>query len=166
MSDDDLRETMRLIQIEVRRKRILLKPSLSAVADENAARGAAFLEENKAKPGVVVLPSGLQYRILKSGSGRIPIEADTVECRFIGSFIDGRVFTGPDPDGKPVALKVAEASPGWKEALLLMPTGSKWQLVVPPPLTAESLNVNRPRLAPRAGPNETLVYEVELLAIK
>jgi FKBP-type peptidyl-prolyl cis-trans isomerase len=130
--------------------------------EKNKAEGEAFLAANKAKEGVVTLPSGLQYKILKAGEGRKPTEADTVECHYRGSLVDGTEFDSSYKRGQPVTLKVkGGVIPGWAEALLLMPVGSKWQLFVPPSLAYGARGAGGP-----IGPNATLVFEIELVAVK
>ena len=106
-------------------------------------KGEAFLAENKNKEGVLTLPSGLQYRIVKAGEGRIPTEADTVECHYRGTLINGTEFGNSNQAGRPATFKVASVIPGWKEALKVMPVGSKWQLFIPPTLPTGS-GVERP----------------------
>jgi UDP-GlcNAc:undecaprenyl-phosphate/decaprenyl-phosphate GlcNAc-1-phosphate transferase len=165
LTEDDLRETLNALQAEERRKMILARRGPTVVADENAHNGAVFLAQNRTNPGVVCLPSGLQYKILKAGNGRKPTATDTVECQFRGSLISGQQFAGSEP-GQPATFKMVEVIPGWKEALQLMPVGSKWQLFIPPQLAFGDPGVGRSRLGAKIGPNTTLVYEVELLAIK
>ena len=145
-------------------KAMMVKQAEAArlAGEKNKADGEAFLAANKAKEGVVTLPSGLQYKVLKAGDGRKPTEADTVECQYRGSLVDGTEFDSSYRRGQPVTLKVkGGVIPGWAEALLLMPVGSKWQLFLPPQLAYGA------RAAGAAiGPNATLVFEMELVSIK
>jgi len=127
---------------------------------DNKKSGETFLAENKTKEGVVSLPSGLQYKILKAGDGKKPTEADTVECRYRGTLINGTEFDSSDRSGQPATLKVSEVISGWREALKLMPVGSRWQLFIPPQLAYGQ------RGSGRVGPYETIVYEIELVGIK
>jgi FKBP-type peptidyl-prolyl cis-trans isomerase FklB len=128
---------------------------------DNKKNGEKFLAENKTKEGVVELPSGLQYKILKAGDGRKPADADTVECRYRGIHIDGTEFDNSELSGQPTTLKkVSEVLPGWREALKLMSVGSKWQLFIPSQLAYGQ------RPAGRIGPYETIIYEIELVDIK
>ena len=164
MSDEELRDTLRALQAEQRRKAILARGGTQGVALVNAEKGAAFLAQNKTNQDVVCLPSGLQYKILNAGNGPKPGGSDTIQCRFRGTLIDGQEFAESDP-GQPAVFRMGEVIPGWKEALLLMPVGSKWQLFIPPPLAYGEQGAGRARLAPKIGPNATLIYELELLAI-
>ncbi len=145
-------------------KAMMVKQAAAAkvAGEKNKAEGEAFLAANKAKEGVVTLPSGLQYKILKAGDGRKPTEADTVECHYRGSLIDGTEFDSSYRRGQSVTLKMkGGVIPGWAEALLLMPVGSKWQIVVPPRLAYGERGAGA-----AIGPNATLVFEIELVAIK
>jgi FKBP-type peptidyl-prolyl cis-trans isomerase len=137
------------------------RQAAALVGEENRKAGEAFLAANKAKAGVVTLPSGLQYRILKAGDGGKPSDADTVECRYRGTLIDGTEFDRSDPSGQPATFKVAGVIPGWREALKLMSAGSKWQLFIPPQLAYGARGAGR-----AIGPNATLIFDLELLAVK
>ena len=99
--------------------------------EENKKQGEAFLAENTKKDGVVTLPSGLQYKILAAGTGKKPVEADTVLCNYKGTFLDGTEFDSSAQAGKPVPFEIRGIIPGMKEALMLMPVGSKWQVFIP-----------------------------------
>jgi len=167
MTEDELRETLRAFQVELRRRQFPNRMATGDMAEQNSEKGAAFLAENKTKPGVVTLASGVQYKILRAGNGRKPTEADTVECHHRGTHLDGREFNSSERAGKPATLKVCGIVTGLKEAMLLMPVGSKWEIYVPPPLAYGERGTTPNRGAgPNIGPNETLVFEVELLAIK
>ena len=130
-------------------------------AEDNQEAGDAFLAENKAKEGVVALPSGLQYKVLKMGDGPKPGAADTVECNYRGTLIDGTEFDSSYRSGKPAIFRVRRVVAGWREGLQCMPVGSKWQLFVPPHLAYGAQGAGSD-----VGPNATLVFEIELLAIK
>ncbi len=122
--------------------------------------GKAFLEENKKKEGVVVLPSGLQYKILTAGNGPKPKASDTVKCHYEGRLINGQVFDSSVRRGEPAEFPVGGVIQGWVEALQLMPVGSKWQLYIPSNLAYGTHGAGQ-----SIGPNETLIFDVELLAI-
>jgi FKBP-type peptidyl-prolyl cis-trans isomerase FklB len=129
------------------------------IAEANLQEGAAFRSAYAAKPGVVALPSGVQYRILKAGSGSKPTEDSTVRCRYKGMLINGTTVDKSDAK-KPSSLRVAGFLEGLKQAVKLMPTGSKWEIVIPPQLAYGAFG-NR-----GVGPNAVLVYEMEILGVK
>ena len=131
------------------------------VGDANKKAGDEFLAANKAKEGVVALPSGLQYKVLKAGTGPKPTAADTVECNYKGTLLNGKEFDSSYKRGQPAAFPVGQVIKGWTEALQLMPVGSKWELFVPAELAYGSRAAG-----PDITPNSTLVFEVELLSIK
>lgn len=122
--------------------------------------GEKYLEENKKREGVVVLPSGLQYKILKEGNGPKPKASDTVKCHYEGRLINGQVFDSSIRRGEPAEFPVSGVIQGWVEALQLMPVGSKWQLYIPSELAYGAHGAGQ-----SIGPNETLIFDVELLAI-
>jgi FKBP-type peptidyl-prolyl cis-trans isomerase len=136
-------------------------PGARALAEENRAEGEAFLAANAARDGVVTLASGLQYRVLKAGAGPRPDSDDTVVCHYRGTLLDGREFDSSYRRRTPARFAVGRVIRGWQEALQLMPTGSKWQLFVPPDLAYGEKGTRR-----SIGPHATLVFEVELLAIE
>jgi FKBP-type peptidyl-prolyl cis-trans isomerase len=126
----------------------------------NRKEGDTFLAANKAKEGVVTLPSGLQYKILKEGNGPKPTATDTVTCNYRGTLISGKEFDSSYKRGEPTAFPVSGVIKGWTEALQLMPVGSKWQLFVPADLAYGDRSPS-----PDIGPGDTLIFEVELLKI-
>jgi FKBP-type peptidyl-prolyl cis-trans isomerase len=158
MPEREYRQVMQQFQADVRRTMVL---DMRSAALENKKKGAEFLAANKTREGVVTLPSGVQYTILKAGDGRKPTDDDTVLCNYRGTLLDGTEFEASEP-GKPVTMKVAYLFPGWKEAMKLMPVGSKWKIFVPSDLAYGE----RARGSEIVGPNETVILEVELLAIK
>lgn len=155
--EKDLRKIIIAVQSDQRRKQALTR---KLAAMDNKKKGEVFLAENKTAAGVVTLSSGLQYKILNAGDGKRPTDADTVVCNYRGALIDGTEFDSSEPD-HPATFKVSGVIPGWKEALMLMPAGSKWQLFIPPHLAYGERGTGRD-----IGPNETLIFEVELLAVK
>lgn len=125
------------------------------------APGEAFLAENAKKEGVVVLPSGLQYKVLQAGDGETPLKGDKVQVHYEGRLIDGTVFDASKRHGdKPVEFGVTDVIKGWTEALLLMPVGSKWQLYIPYNLAYGERGTGRD-----IKPYSTLVFDVELVGI-
>jgi FKBP-type peptidyl-prolyl cis-trans isomerase FklB len=130
-------------------------------AEKNKREGDAFLARNRTAPGVRTLADGLEYKVLKTGTGRTARPTDRVVVNYRGTFIDGTEFDSSYRRNQPLAVTVNGVIRGWSEALQLMPVGSKWQLFIPPHLAYG------PQGAPPAiGPNETLVFEIELLAIQ
>ncbi|MEW6660056.1 MAG: FKBP-type peptidyl-prolyl cis-trans isomerase [Thermodesulfobacteriota bacterium] len=158
MTDAELQATMGQFQQELRQKLIDAKKKEAA---DNEKEGAAFLAQNKKEKGVVTRPSGLQYKIITAAKGKKPKETDTVEVNYKGTLINGTEFDSSYKRGQPATLKVKEIITGWREALTLMPVGSKWQLFVPPQLAYGERGAGG-----EIGPNATLIFEVELLAIK
>lgn len=158
MTDEEIRATMTAYQAEARQKQA---QAARLAAENNKKAGEAFLADNKTKEGVVTLPSGLQYKILKAGEGKTPTDADTVECNYRGTLINGAEFDSSYRRGQPATFKVTGVIPGWREALKLMPVGSKWQIFIPPQLAYGERGVGRD-----IGPNATLIFDLELLAIK
>jgi FKBP-type peptidyl-prolyl cis-trans isomerase FklB len=130
-------------------------------SEENKTKGEAFLKDNKSKQGVVALPSGLQYKIVETGTGVKPSKNDTVTVEYTGRLIDGTVFDSTDKAGKPATFQVSQVIPGWTEALQLMPAGSTWEVYVPSGLAYGPRSVGGP-----IGPNETLIFKIHLISVK
>ena len=127
----------------------------------NKKEGEDFLAANKSKEGVVTLPSGLQYKVLKEGTGPKPSPTDSVVCNYRGTLINGTEFDSSYKRGQPATFPVNGVIKGWTEALQLMPVGSKWQLFIPPDLAYGQRGAGAD-----IGPNATLIFEVELLSIQ
>jgi FKBP-type peptidyl-prolyl cis-trans isomerase FklB len=158
MTEDDLNATLRAYQNELMQKQV---QASRVAAEQNKQEGDVFLAGNKKKEGVITLPSGLQYKILKAGSGKKPTDNDSVQCNYRGTLINGTEFDSSYRRGQPSTFKVTDVIPGWTEALKLMPVGSKWQLFIPPQLAYGERGAGR-----NIGPSTTLIFEIELLAIK
>lgn len=158
MTEEELQAALNAFQTDVKMHRA--RP-LRYVSNLNKAAGDAYLADNAKKEGVVSLPSGLQYKVLKEGNGKRPAETDTVECNYRGTLVNGTEFDSSYRRGTATALKVAAVVPGLKEALQRMPVGSKWQVVVPP-----QLGYGEKGLLPKIEPYETLVFEIELLSVQ
>jgi FKBP-type peptidyl-prolyl cis-trans isomerase FklB len=133
---------------------------MAATGEKNLAAGKAFMDENKKKPGVKTLPSGLQYKVITEGSGKSPKETDQVTVNYKGTLITGTEFDSSYKRGQPATFPVKGVIPGWTEALQKMKEGAKWQLVVPPELAYGSKGMGP------IPPNSTLVFEVELISVK
>jgi len=157
LTDAELGAIMQQLQGEVRQK---MKAEFQKASAENKKRGEAFLAENAKKSGVKTLPGGTQYQVLQEGKGKKPTDGDTVLCNYAGTLVDGRVFDASQP-GKPASFKVSQVIPGWREALKQMPAGSKWQLVIPADQAYGERGAGN-----AIGPNETLIFEVELVGIE
>ena len=156
LTEDEARATLTQMQNEMRQK---MQAKSQEEAGGNKKLGEAFLAENKTKEGVVTLPSGLQYKILTTGTGPKPTATDSVVCNYKGTLIDGKEFDSSYKRGQPVTFPVTGVIKGWTEALQLMPAGSKWQLFIPSDLAYG--DAGRPGIPPGA----TLVFEVELVSI-
>ena len=136
-----------------------LQEQINKAAGETLKKGEEFLAENAKRPGIVTLPSGLQYEILSAGTGRKPSATDRVQCHYHGTLIDGTVFDSSVQRGEPAVFGVNQVIPGWVEALQLMPEGSRWKLYIPSKLAYGE------RQAGSRPPNSALVFEVELIKV-
>ncbi len=125
----------------------------------NRKLGEAFLAENKTKPGVITLPSGLQYTVVKEGTGPKPTATDKIKCHYHGTLIDGTVFDSSIQRGEPLEIGVSQVIRGWTEALQLMPVGSKWRIFIPSELGYGD------QQAGAIPPGSTLIFDLELLDI-
>ena len=128
-------------------------------AAANLKAGQDFLESNKTKPGVVSLPSGLQYEVLAEGQGPKPAVTNKVTCHYHGTLIDGTVFDSSVRRGQPATFPLNAVIKGWTEGVQLMPTGSKWRFFIPPHLAYGDRQVSA-----QIGPNSTLIFDVELIS--
>jgi FKBP-type peptidyl-prolyl cis-trans isomerase len=141
--------------------RLAEEEKIRALAATNKTEGDAFLAANKTKPGVVTLPSGLQYKILQQGTGPKPTADDVAKVNYRGTLVTGKEFDSSYKRGQPASLPVGRVIKGWSEALQLMPVGSKWQIVLPPDLAYGDRGAG-----PDIGPESTLIFDVELLSIE
>ena len=157
LTDAQIEATLKQFQSSQQQEQL---KAFEQVAEKNKATGDAFLANNKNKEGVVTLANGLQYKVINAGSGAKPTKDSTVKVHYSGSLIDGTVFDSSIERGEPVSFPVSGVIPGWTQALQLMPEGSKWNLYIPSDL-AYGPGGNR-----NIGPNETLLFEVELLEIQ
>lgn len=158
MTDEQMRATMMDLRDEMQEKH---SRAAAAKGAENRKEGDVFLAKKKTEKDVVVLPSGLLYRILTAGKGKKPDAGDTVECHYKGTLIDGTEFDSSYRRGEPATFQVGQVIKGWQQALQLMPVGSKWQLFIPSDLAYGPRGAGED-----IGPNATLIFEVELISIK
>lgn len=158
LTDQQMKDVLNKFQKDLMAKRTA---EFNKKADENKVKGETFLTENKSKPGVVELPSGLQYKVITSGNGVKPGKSDTVTVEYTGRLINGTVFDSTEKNGKPATFQVSQVIPGWTEALQLMPAGSTWEIYVPSGLAYGPRSVGGP-----IGPNETLIFKIHLISVK
>jgi FKBP-type peptidyl-prolyl cis-trans isomerase len=158
LTEEEAKAVLTEVQNEARKQQ---QEKMQEAATKNKTEGEAFLAANKAKEGVVTLPSGLQYKILTAGTGPKPTATDSVKCNYRGTLINGTEFDSSYKRGQPATFGVGQVIKGWTEALELMPVGSKWQLVIP-----SSLAYGERGAGADIGPNATLIFEVELLSIE
>ena len=138
-----------------------MQEKANEVKNGNADKGIQFLEDNLSTEGVKVLESGLQYIVINQGDGEKPKATDTVDVHYEGTLINGTVFDSSIKRGEPATFPVNGVIPGWQEALQLMEVGTKWKVFIP-----STLAYGEQGAGGAIGPNETLIFEMELLAIK
>jgi len=156
----DLRVSMEEMQVAATAYQNEMNAEKLAAGDKNMAAGEQFLKENSGREGVVVLDSGVQYRIVKPGTGDSPTETDTVVVHYRGRLLNGSEFDSSYGRGQPAELGVGQVIPGWQQALQLMAVGSTWEVWIPASLAYGSQG------AGSIGPNETLHFDIELIKIK
>jgi FKBP-type peptidyl-prolyl cis-trans isomerase len=160
LTDEEAQAAIKAVQEEIGKQQ---QEKIQEAAAGNKKEGESFLAANKQKDGVVSLPSGLQYKILKEGTGPKPTASDTVVCNYRGTLINGTEFDSSSKHGgQPATFPVSGVIKGWTEALQLMPVGSKWQLFIPSDLAYG----DRGAAGGEIGPGATLIFEVELLSIQ
>ena len=158
LTTEEVRKVLTEFQQDMKVK---AEEKLKEISGMNAKDGKEFLAANKSKEGIVTLPSGLQYKVLTPGDGKIPSSDDTVTTHYRGTLIDGTEFDSSYKRSEPASFPVNGVIAGWTEALQLMKTGAKWQLFVPAELAYGERGAGQ-----MIGPNSTLVFEVELLSIQ
>jgi FKBP-type peptidyl-prolyl cis-trans isomerase FklB len=157
LSDEEIRTALTELNKVMQSKE---NERIKILGEKNKKEGETFLADNKKKTGVKTLPSGLQYKVIKEGTGKAPKATDTVTTNYRGTLINGTEFDSSYKRGQPLSIPVNGVIPGWTEALQLMKTGSKWQLFIPSSL---AYGEKGPGMI---GPNAVLVFEIELLAVK
>lgn len=158
MSNDEMRKTMTAFSQEMKKKH---DEEMKKLGEKNKEEGEKFLAANKKKKGVVTLPSGLQYKIIKKGKGKSPTINDIVTVNYRGTLVDGKEFDSSYKRGKPATFPVKGVIKGWTEALQLMKPGAKWELFIPSDLAYGARGAGA-----TIGPDSTLIFEVELLSVK
>ncbi len=158
VSEQEIREIMVGLQQKMAAQEAEQQKKL---AEKNKGEGEAFLAENKKKAGVQTLPSGLQYKVIRPGTGKKPQKTDTVSTHYRGTLIDGTEFDSSYRRGKPASFPVGGVIPGWTEALQLMEEGAKWQLFLPANLAYGERGAGR-----EIGPHAVLIFEVELISVQ
>ena len=158
----DFQVTMKEKQAELQKEAAeKKKQEMAEQGKKNEAEGKAFLAENSKKAGIKITSSGLQYEIVKAGTGKNPKISDQVETHYRGTFLNGDEFDSSYKRGKPATFPLSGVIPGWTEALQLMKVGGKWKIFVPYDLAYGKHGAGK-----MIGPNSTLIFEIELLAIK
>jgi len=157
MTDEEATATMKAFETEQKQD---FQHAKMMVSERNRREAEAFFADNAKKEGVVTLPSGLQYKILKKGDGKIPALDDVVLCNYTGKLLDGTEIDSSYKRNEPTAVPLKGVIPGWTQALQIMPVGSKWQVFIPPQLAYGDKGTSA------FGPNATLIFDVELLSIR
>ena len=158
LTEEEARTLLMQLQEDMRKQQAEKAQQMGA---PNKAEGETFLAANKTKEGVITLLSGLQYKILKAGTGPKPSASDSVVCNYRGTLINGTEFDSSYKRGQPATFPVSGVIKGWTEALQLMPVGSKWQLFIPAQLAYGERGAGAD-----IGPNATLIFEIDLLSIQ
>ncbi len=157
LSQEEVQSIMQALRQQIDQQQ---RAYIAKMSDNNRKEGEDFLEKNKNEDGVVTLKSGLQYKVLQTGTGAKPSITDVVSVHYRGSFINGQIFDSSYERGKPQVFPVNRVIPGWSEALQLMQVGDKWQIVVP-----HYLAYGEAGFGNEIPPSTTLVFEMELLDI-
>ncbi len=158
IADSELTTVMQEFQQEMMQKR---SERMAAQAEKNKKEGETFLADNKKKEGIITTASGLEYKVIKQGTGPKPTPNDTVVCNYRGTLIDGKEFDSSYKRGTPATFVLGQVIPGWIEGLQLMSVGSKYEFYIP-----SNLAYGERGAGADIGPNATLIFEVELLGIK
>lgn len=155
LTDAEMQQAVNEVKKQVMQKQAEARKKL---AEDNAQKGEAFLAKNKKRDDVKVTKSGLQYRIIEPGKGATPKEDDVLTANYKGTLIDGTEFDSSYSRGTPIEFQMGDVIPGWGEALKMMKPGAKWEIFVPP-----SLGYGSKGAGDIIGPNETLIFTIELI---
>jgi len=158
LSQQQMKESVEVIKQKVMAKQAEERKKL---AETNAQKGKDFLAKNKNKEGVKVMPSGLQYKVIESGKGESPSPEDKLIAHYRGTLIDGTEFDSSYNRGSPLEFKMTDVIKGWREALLKMKPGAKWEIYIPPALAYGSQGAGKV-----IGPNETLIFTLHLIKVE
>jgi FKBP-type peptidyl-prolyl cis-trans isomerase FklB len=158
LSEEKMKEVLMNFQKDFVAKRTA---EMQQKAQENLKAGQSFLDNNKKQPGIVTLPSGLQYKVDVMGKGEKPTANDTVTVDYTGKLINGQVFDSSEKQGHPISFKVNQVIKGWTEVLQLMPVGSSWTVYIP-----ADLAYGQQAVGSMIGPNETLVFNIKLISVQ
>ena len=158
MDEKEMKEAMAVFKQKIRQEQM---KKTRKVLEKNKAAGAAFMDENKGKEGVKTLDNGIQYVVLKEGTGKSPEKADKVKCHYKGMTIDGEVFDSSYKRGEPAEFKLDQVIQGWTETIPKMKTGGKWKIFIP-----ENLAYGNRGAGKVIEPGSTLIFEVELISIE
>lgn len=156
LTDEQMAEAIETFSQNLEQQR---QAKLQAAAEANALRGKNFLAENKTKPNIKTLESGLQYRVIEPGKGNTATENDTIIAHYRGTLIDGTEFDSSFNRGTPIEFKLSNVIPGWQEALKRMNVGAKWEIFVPAELAYGERGAGNV-----IGPNETLIFEIHFIS--
>lgn len=159
MTEEEIGQTMQQCQADMAAKQ---EAEAKKAGEAARKKGAEFLAENKKKPGITTTASGLQYQVLKEGTGAIPKADQTVVAHYTGTLLDGTKFDSSVDRGQPLEIPVGGVIKGWTEALQLMKVGSKWKLFIP----ADLAYGDRGAPGGKIGPGEALIFEIELISVK
>ena len=157
ISDKETRQLMQVLMNDARQKMVANKREASV---RNRTRGEEFLATNKTREGVNVLPSGVQYRVIRAGSGPKPTDSDSIVAHYRGTLLDGSEFDATLPN-RPATLKMNQMIAGFRDAVKSMQAGAKWQIFIP-----SALGYGERGVGSDVGPNDTLIFDVEILEIK
>ncbi len=157
MTDDEIKQVLTAFQEEMKLKAEVAR---TALGEANKKEAAAFFADNAKKEGVTALPDGLQYKVLKAGTGAKPADSDTVVLQYRGTLLNGKEFDSSFTTGEPATFQVGALIPGFREALKLMPVGSTWQFFIPSELAYGELGAGEV-----IGPNAALIFQIELISI-